>query len=59
MMCQNMKCIVSKFGDVVRVVRIRILVMFRVKSVARAVSVALMWVFGLMFDVDRIRIRIR
>lgn len=58
-MCQNIQWIVSKFGEVVMDARIRILAMFRIKSVVRAVRVASARVFGLMFAVEKMSIRRR
>ena len=58
-MCQKNQWIVSKFGVVIRAVRIRILAMFRMNKAAVAVRMAFSLVFALMFAVDRKRARRR
>ena len=59
MMCQNIQWVVSKYAVPAIGIRMRILRMFRIKSVRRAVMSALMRVSGFMPAVDRIRIRRR
>ena len=58
-MCQNIQWIVSNEARFDSLIRIRILVMFRMNSEAVAVIIALILVLGSMFGVDRIRIRRR
>ncbi len=53
--CQNIQCVMSKYEVVASGTSIRILVMFRAKSIATAVSIALTLIFGLMFGVRRTR----
>ena len=57
--CQKIQWIVSKYGVVATGIRIRILVMFRANSIAKAVTVALSLVFGFTFAVVKMRSRRR
>lgn len=52
-MCQKIQCIVSKFGEDVRVDKISILIMFRVNNATTAIKIAFNLVFGFMEAVPK------